>query len=150
MKIKLFITLTSEEDNWDKVTPETISLLRERGLKVEDVPGHTSGGESVLLVSGLPFYPGADTKRRKTGVIVEFMKEASEVFVDYDDYVEAIEQGWLPDEEETYEKLSGEWQEEALYGSYVKEVRPEEIVAIHTYSIAKGDGTPFMVDGKEI
>ena len=99
------------------------------GIKAGDVDGVTGDNIPVILVQSRPFPLG--TKGDKCKIVV-FDKLLSEIYVDWDDDVEAFE--LLPDGEKsaTYEGIDeGLLKGMCMYGSYVKEIKSKEITSIH-------------------
>ncbi len=63
--------------------------------------------------------------------VVEFNKELKDVYLDYDDGNEVLEAKLLAEGAETYKGLKEEQLEEfCMYGSFVKEIKAHEIVAV--------------------
>lgn len=129
--------------------------FRVEGVKAGETEG-MSGGKPVILVQGLPFPPGSPIDMGPLrGFIIEFWKDQEESFVDDDDGVEASEQKWIGWEDMDYSKLNKKGERaaargECFYGSYVKEIRPEEIIAVHTYLYWEDEkSNGFDVDGKD-
>jgi hypothetical protein len=81
-------------------------------------------------------------EKPETEYVIEFEKELEDVYVDYDDEPETILEGDLDEGEKTYKNLRNTKKyfpkvikfnhpTVSLYCAYVKEILPEEIVAIH-------------------
>ena len=125
-----------------------------RGMKVGDIEGMKAnhdrgrkkignievmveiGGEDALLCQMEPFVLYNEDEGHDGEVleqmIVEFIKDKGEVYVDWDGDPDA---GTLiEDKARTYESLDMEKMKEKgchLFGSFVKEIRKEEIVEVH-------------------
>jgi len=137
MKVTLYASI--QWNHWKE-------RMRFEGVKAGEVEGWTEDGKvTAILVQHTPF-PLGSLEDWKQYVIVEFVKELSEIFVDYDDDVEAISSGALEEGAITYENFKGDIDEYCLFGAYVKEIRANEIVTIHIG--AEKDGK-YYVDGKE-
>jgi hypothetical protein len=137
MQITLYASIAWEE--WKE-------RMRFEGVIAGEVGGYTKdGGMVAILVQHTPF-PLGSLEDWKQYVIVEFLKELSEIYVDYDDDVEAISEGALEDGSTTYEGFKGCIDDYCLFGAYVQEIRSEEIVAIHIGAEHNGK---YYVDGKE-
>ena len=121
--------------------------VAERGLYAKD-KNEYSGTERAILVQHTPFILG--TEGEGEFIIIEFEKSLDEVYIDYDDDIEAWDVVKKYSKEErplTYKDVpEKELDKFSLYGSYVLEIKPEEIKAIHTAEF-KEDGR-FLVDEK--
>jgi len=118
-----------------------------KGLFAKD-KNEYSGENKAILVQHTPFVWG--TEGEGEFIIIEFEKKLNEVYIDYDDDIEAWDVIKKYSKEErplTYEGIpESELDKFSLYGSYVKEIKPEEIKEIHTAEF-RTDGR-FLVDGK--
>jgi len=88
-------------------------------------------------------------------VVIQFSKELKDIYVDFGDEPSAYADQLMPEclegeEELTYEKLDVEKflkQSAPLYGSWVKEIRPEEIMGVYRL---KHNSQTQLVDGEEV
>jgi len=139
--VKLYHSLSKEE--YERLN------VRTEGLHAEDTNEY-SGEDKAILVQHTPFVLG--TEGEGEFIIIEFEKKLNEVYIDYDDDIDAWETIKKYKKEEspkTYEGIpESELDKYSLYGSYVKEIKPEEIIAIHTAEFRE-DGK-FLVDGKQM
>ncbi len=126
--------------------------------KFNGVTGGGSRGDvsrEVILCQSHPFPSGCGDEDEAIPLkIVEFNKELKDIYIDYDDGNEVLEyagqlegvdkQPWfdlLPEGVETYAGLKDEQLEGfSMYGSYVKEIKAHEIVAVHNISFDYNKG----------
>ena len=143
-----------------------LEKYRFEGRKAGDIEGVASGYDPrifegtmkpedikdfpAILVQHIPFPMGSSMEdgSEPRFIIVEFNKPLNEIYVDYDDDVEAISEGVLEEGEETYGSLQeAQLSDFAMYGAYVKEIRPSEILAVH---IAVWRDECYYMDGEEV
>jgi len=117
--MKMYTTLDAEDYREDMLTA---------GIKPQDVSG-MSNGERVILCQCTPF--ALDTSGEIDMIVVEFEKKLNEIYVDWDDDCESCGRGFIKDGAVTYEGADEEkLKTTCMYGSYVKEIRPEEIIRV--------------------
>jgi len=101
------------------------------------------------LTQASPFWMRANNEE----VIIQFKKDPKEIQVDFGDCPDAYNEGIPPEADDTYEHLDPERVKDMttiLYCSWVKEIRPEEIIQV-VYSLpsgsSEGDVTDWKING---
>lgn len=115
-----------------------------KGIRAGEIDGEANGEPAILVQSD--YFPlGVNIQE----IIVEFMKETKEILVDHDDDVELVGEGLIAEDATDYGGLKEGFDSTkyTMYGSYVKEIRADEIVGLH-YGFFSDDETKFYVDGK--
>ena len=103
--------------------------FRTNGIKAGDLAHHTSNGVPVLLCQSEPFPLGEPGDG--IIIIVSFNKSLSEIYVDHDDLNDAVEHDLISPRAITYEGANeAELSKTCMYGSYVKEIKPDEITGV--------------------
>lgn len=141
MKIRMYATILSKFWN---------PAFLVRGIKAGET-GEYSNEKSAILVQSQHFFAGQYFNKRFTqSITIIFEKEASEIYLDYDDGVELIEKGIIKDGEKTYASLEEGFDSEAyqMYGSYVKEISAEEIVGL-TFNVYDRETERYYINGRE-
>ena len=120
--------------------------------KISGLYAQTRNGRNVkdaILTQAVPFWMTTNEEE----VIIQFKKDPKEILVDFGDSPDAYEKGIPPEADDTYEHLDPERVKDGttcLYCSYVKEIRPEEILQV-VYSLPSGsddgDVTCWKING---
>lgn len=120
------------------------------GIKAGEIDGQ-SDEKPVILVQCKPFPMGNyEFKPITHMIVVEFLKDADKAYLDLDEGNELVEEGIISEDAKDYRELADDFDTEhyTMYGSYVEEILPEEIVAIH-YAISDERKATFIMDGKK-
>ena len=123
-KIRMCISIL--EENWKEEFKE--------GMKVGDlrmVASNYKGEERDALLCQHTWFPegcGDEVEKMK---VIWFEKKLEDIHVDWDDEPEAYGEGVLKEGKDTYEECDAEkLKEMCMYGSYVEEIRKEEMICI--------------------
>ncbi|MCK4358484.1 MAG: HEAT repeat domain-containing protein, partial [Candidatus Cloacimonetes bacterium] len=97
---------------------------------LNDISSYSSprADKKCILVASPTDYSWSNEPTATNFVELEFIKPLNEVYVDYDEPVAAIHEERLPEGEVTYEKLTD--LEGSLYGAFVLDIKPQEIVSV--------------------
>lgn len=144
MKIVLYATI--EKRYWK----EKYLLTGIRGVeKISGLYAQARSGKNIkdaILTQAYPFWMTTN----KEEVIIQFKKDPKDIQVDFGDSPDAYEKGIPPEEDDTYEHLDPKKVKDGttlLYCSWVKEIRPEEILQV-AYSLPTGSNDGDIISWK--
>lgn len=159
-QMKIIMYATIESVSWKEV-------FRTEGIKgiegisglyaqVPDGKGDFTDIKDAILCQAWPFRMNMCEGENAEETIVQFAKDPKEIYVDWGDRSSADAEGILPENALTYEHLNIEEfikRDDPLYCSWVKEIKPEEILGVFKSTfiggMKEGDRDVYLINGED-